>query len=1017
MSEIESKPKPRRLRRLLLVLIGLVVVAVVAYPFIISSLGPGLVQRLIQKELRGTASLDKLSMSYGGDVRLSGLTVVDEQERPLLSMDRLDVDAELMKALSGEFRATVEVDGFELHVQKGETEKVSLAEIRRKKPATEPPGKTDEAGAPPDLHLDFLLKNGRVIVHGEGGQTELRDLTFQIKVDGLDREAEFRFSADLVGPQGPAGRVGSSGSVVPLPADSNAARANLVLTVEGLLLQGLSPAISLVSEVRGLSGRMDADAALVLTEGLGGSLRANLNVLGLAANDREGRPLDLGELANSRVKVDAALDPKSGSLTVPELTAHLGSVRVDGRIGLSGLGAGFKPEDLKVEESSLQIDADLDRLASELSGLLGSDRLDLSGSLRALVTARQEGLAVRVGADIAPSGLRFMGYGLEGAPLNGSFLMERGEERTGVRGGFATDRIDLTLGPARSLHQEQVRLDFDLSRRDSGEMEITQARYASKTAGLDATGRIGSDQAADLQLVLKGGMERILADLRGLTGEQPYQASGDLTANFRVEKSGTEVSLVGDTNVEQLHLVVTPKKEGQAPLVVDEERVKLTMDGRLSTETGNIDLRRVAVDSRLIRGDLVGKLLGIVPRKGEEHDVLLEGIKGEFFYVPDRLGVVLSPWLPGELSGQEEERLALDLNGRFDDLDLMTLLESSSGDVQMGLGTFRIPGMETTGTLALGLDKGRAKLTGDMGANGGTLDLIGDLGQQDASQRASLKLDMKEFKVNTDLGDLLSLLHPSFGSLGGGKNSRLDGLVECNIELTYGKQLSLRELASSWTSLDPRLLQGSVFFDLKDAILTGSPLLTEMLDKFGLTSNSELVLEPIQLNVDGGRLNYAEPWKWKLGGIKTFFTGSVGFDRTLDLKWNIPINKQLVKRYDFLKVLEGESVEIPLTGTSSAPHLAWEGIIEQLAVKAARKAIAEETGLGDLGGLAGILGGKNAPADDPKKLLDEANTLWEGGKRNKAAKIYRRLESEFKLTPVYLFNKDLIKERADFKKD
>ena len=1017
MSEAETPRKSRWLRRLLLVLCGLVVVVVAAYPFIVSFVGPGLVEKLIQKELKGTASLDKLSMSYGGDVRLSGLTVVDEQKRPLLSLNRLDLDAGLMRALSGELRATVEVDGFELHVQEGAEERVNLAEIRRKKSPRKPPKETEKESAPPDLHLDFLLKNGRVIVHGDGGTTELRDLSFQIKIEGLDREAGFKFAADLVGPLGPAGRIGSSGSVVPLPADADAARADLKVTIEGLLLQGLAPAISLVSEIQGLSGRMDADAAFTLSEGLGGSLKANLNLLGLAANDKDGRQLDLGELANSRVAIDASLDPASGSLTVPELTAHLGAVKIDGRIGMSGLGAGFNPDDLRVEESSFQIDADLDQLARELSGLLQQEELDLSGSLRALVTARQEGQSVRIGADIAPNGLRFMGYGLEGAPLKGDFLLEQGEQKLAVRGSLQTERIDLALSPEKNLLQEQVRLDFDLTRRDSGDMEIAAARYASSTAGLDVTGSIGSNQEADLRLVLKGAMERILTDLRGLTGEQPYAASGALTANFRVEKSGAEVTLEGDSNIEGLRLVVSSKEEGRKPLVVEEERVRLTLGGKLTTEDGNVDLRRVTVDSKLIRGELAGRLLGLVPKQGEAHEVLLEAVKGEFFYVPDRLNVLLSPWLPGELSGQAEERLAVDLNGRFDDLDLMTLLESSSGDVQMGLGTFRIPGMETTGTLALGLDAGRAKLTGDMGANGGKLDLIGNLGQHDASKEASVKLDVKDFQVNANLGDLLSMLHPSFASLGQRQDSRLGGKVECNVELTYGEPLSLRDLSSNWASLDPRLVKGSIYFDLEDAVLSGSPLLGEMLDKFGLTRDNEIVLEPIRLSVDGGRLKYAEPWKWKLGEIKTFFTGSVGFDKTLDLKWNIPINKQLVKRYDFLKVLQGESVEIPLTGTSAAPRLGWDGIIEQLAVKAARKAITEETGLGGLGGLGGILGGEKTPADDPKLLLDEANTLWEGGKRNKAAKIYRRLEKEFKLTPVYLFNKDLIKDRADFKKN
>jgi hypothetical protein len=97
--------------------------------------------------------------------------------------------------------------------------------------------------------------------------------------------------------------------------------------------------------------------------------------------------------------------------------------------------------------------------------------------------------------------------------------------------------------------------------------------------------------------------------------------------------------------------------------------------------------------------------------------------------------------------------------------------------------------------------------------------------------------------------------------------------------------------------------------------------------------------------------------------------------------------------------------------------------LRQLAQKAAKKKLAEETGLGDLeglgglGGLGGLLGGNRESQEDSKQLLEQADALWDQGKKRKAAKIYRRLEKEFKLTSVYLLNRDRIEERADFKPD
>jgi len=1155
---------PSRFRRLLRIAIGLcllLVVVVLLLPFLAGWLGPGIIERVAGSRLNGRAAVKQLSVSYSGDVKLRDLEILDEQDRSVLTVRRADLDAELWPAVSGDYRAVLTVDGFELHVRPGREQAVNLIELpkRKERPpkVLEPKTRTEL----PAVRLDAEFKNGLVVVHGLEGRTELRELALALDLDGLDREGRFSFSAELHGPAGPSGRMASHGTFLAVPPDRSPDgspdrspdRVDLNLDLEGLLLEALAPALSLVASTDGLSGRLDADLQARLTgqnavvgsgslnlrdlrvpatregaadlvlksvvlEGqadldagghgrqsirldaaellalqydgemqLGddgarslagevrlegqmeamaraaeafvplepgltfggrlqstahfdlstksggglprGRLQASLEFPELSAKDAAGQPIDLGELASSRFSFDSGMDPESGTLTLSELSAHLGSVRVTGQASLSGWTAEFSPEALFIEPSRFEIEADLDRLAGQLEAVADLESLDLGGALSLRITAEQEQDRIRLGTTLEPRAVRALGLLLEGSPLQGNFVISKAPEQLSMQGGFETAELAVTLKDGRLVRQADVKLDLDLSRSSAGELRIQSARYASSTATAELTGSasaLGDAQArqAELNLTLRGQMANILSDLGALLRAEAYRGQGELTAGYQLRQEGPRVTLLGETRIDGLNLEIPGRKEGSAPMVLTEPSVLVKLDSALLTDDGIVDLKTFSIDSKTLWGQLDGRLLGLLPGADSTGEILLENIQGTFTYIPDRLGALLSPLLtPAELAGSQEEQLTLDLSGRFDEFDPMTLLESSRGDLKVGLGTFRLPGTETTGTLALGLDQGRAQLSGDLGANGGTLDLTGDLGRREEDAKASLSLDLKQFQVNAELGDLLSMLHPLFATLGQGQSNRLGGVVECNVKLDYGQPLSLRELAANWSSLDPRQIQGDIFFQIEQAVLEGSPLFETMLEQFGLTRDQELVVSPMRFHVDGGRVNYAEPWKWRLGGVKTSFTGSVGFDRTLDLRWNVPINKRLVKKHGFLEILEGESVEIPLTGTTAAPNLEWGGILRQLAQKAAKKKLAEETGLGDLeglgglGGLGGLLGGNRESQEDSKQLLEQADALWDQGKKRRAAKIYRRLEKEFKLTSVYLLNRDRIEERADFKPD
>lgn len=1134
----EQKPgKARRLLRIMLWIGGPLLLLVLALPLLLSAILPGVTESQLEKRLNVEAELDEFSVGYGGGVRLGGLQLSDLAGRSLASIRQMTAAAELLPALSGRYRTRVALDGLELHVRPGQEARLNLMEVVRAR--QEQTDSETPAGNPPDLATEFSLKNSRVIVHGEQGDTILEELSFQLTVKNLREAAPFGFSTRVVGPDGAAGSVSGTGEIVPLPADgSSGSRLDMTLDVERLLLEALQPAITLfapgktvagiltahtdvrvdvANQVQGnglveleslevgglrpdapplrlasvtldgstgseagivgagplshrlelkveeflevvlegnaddrlerLAGTLRIDASLPrlmelageflpVTEGLafGGSWNSNMEydlgldgdglasvslnatsaLNGLSATDASGQPVDLGELGDSRFELQANADLRAGSLAVDRLFADLGPLTADGSAGLSGLPTAGPEQTLNVRESSFQIDADLDRLVARLQPLVDLTGLDLAGSVKTRLEARQQGESIHLESRITPSGLRVKGIGLDGTPLDLVSDLRAGGGRIELLGHLSTSNLALTLAGDRTVRQQDVRIDLDVAGDPAALLELRTARYSSATSSAEITGTLfdlpsPETRSADLVVTLSAGLEQLLAEIAPLLGDNPPVVRGRLDSRMTVKSLGRDVTIQSMTRADDLYLRVTSDKEGAAPLVLEEPKLTLALDGALTGESGNLDLRKMDLDSRLLRGGLTGQVLGLLP---EPKDLLLQDLKGEFFYVPDRINSLLAPWLPGELIGAEEQKVDIAFSGRLEELDPISLLQSSRADLNASLGRFKLKGLETDGTLKLDLDQGRANLTGDLGANGGSLDLLGDLGGPtgSGSRNASLKMSVKDFQLNADLGSVLAMAHPIFASAAGGpKANSLAGLIQCEIDLGYGEPVTLERLASDWRSLDPKLLKGTIDFQMADAVIRGSPLFDQLLDVAGLTSDKELKVEPVHLSLDGGRLFYAEPWKWKLGGVKTAFTGSVGLDQSLDLKWNIPVNNRLVGKHDFLKPLLGESLEIPLTGTTSMPNLQWQGIFSQLASKAAQKTIREETG--GLGGLLGVGGSDDSPDD----LLAQADALWKEKKRRDAAKIYRRLEKEFKFTPVFLLNKKRIEKRAEFK--
>ena len=547
-------------------------------------------------------------------------------------------------------------------------------------------------------------------------------------------------------------------------------------------------------------------------------------------------------------------------------------------------------------------------------------------------------------------------------------------------------------GAARALELQRLRLDAG----------TVVAEGRTVLQNLDGESPAFGPTQVDLTADLDGLAEA----LQQLLEAGDTALGGSLRANLATT-GGALLPLEGRIETRDLQVGLGETRLEIGSLVAD-------LDGRLETEAGDLELEQLQITSDAITGTVSGRLRGLNSLAAEGPPAVgVEALRGDLTYVPDRVAALLGPWIPGELSGSEQEPCRFELDGQLTGFAAADLVAGLRGTVELGVGRYRQTGLDLGGLTQLELADGQATVTGDLRANGGALKLDGGLvlaaGSEGlVSRDARLVVDADQVAANSGLGPLLSYVHPAFASLDSLNQTTIGGHITCDVELRYEGELSAAALAGGWEALPKEPIQGEIRFALDEANLVGSPLFQGLLAKLDLAGSKEFRLRPITLAVRDGRLTYETPWEWTVRGAQTTFGGSIGLDRSLDLRWTIPITGEVVARNDFLKRLEGETIEIPIGGTITRPKIETDGLLTDLAKGVVRSEL--EQALDSLIGRASADGG-----DGPADLLKRADDLWDQGKKVEAAAVYKRIRSEHKVSLVYTLNRDRIKKRAAFK--
>ena len=102
--------------------------------------------------------------------------------------------------------------------------------------------------------------------------------------------------------------------------------------------------------------------------------------------------------------------------------------------------------------------------------------------------------------------------------------------------------------------------------------------------------------------------------------------------------------------------------------------------------------------------------------------------------------------------------------------------------------------------------------------------------------------------------------------------------------------------------------------------------------------------QQVKFHVVDGRV-YHQGMQFQIGDVTMQSEGSVGFDETLQLVLQIPIQDRWIEGQQLLVGLKGQSLAVPVTGTLNRPQMdqrAIAGLSQQLLQKAAGQAIGGE---------------------------------------------------------------------------
>ncbi|KAA3605198.1 MAG: hypothetical protein DWQ01_21660 [Planctomycetota bacterium] len=613
-----------------------------------------------------------------------------------------------------------------------------------------------------------------------------------------------------------------------------------------------------------------------------------------------------------------------------------------------------------------------------------------------------------------------------------SHLGQTQDQRWGVHARLHLEEIASLEGEEAAVAWQEREVKLELAAAWAEELlQLDILKLTSPSAELQCSGRWplaeespDSPTSAELSLQGSASLAEWLPRLASSVDPATYPLEGRLTLAGSLKGQEGNWAWQGESRIHDL--VASRPAEGDQP-AAELRQEEVVLKHRFQLVQQQLQLQEFSVQSDFLRGKLNGGLRLPEESVGDEEPThgwqAAPEIRGDFYYRPGDLGVLLHPWLPGRLEGDQEERLEWQFSGPLAELDWMEGLRRSEGRLQLGMGSLAMTGLQTAGQLNLDLAGEQAKAEGRFQLNGGTLQVnsVLDLHRpvaEDSSAKphSQVALELQGVQAHTSMGSWLSFLHPALAGAAeaGGEEGELSGLLHAKLNLEFDGILDPTRWQQEGLDAVPLdALRGDGELSWNQARLQGSPLFGEMLQRLGLDPGQSLDLQPLRFRVRQGRVRYAEPWTWSMGGVKTSFQGSIGLDQSLRLQWQVPVTRKLVQRYGFLSALKGQNIQIPVAGTLSRPRLRWDQALEDLAQQAVGKQ-AEEALEKPLDGVLGDLLGRDKEEEkQASRLLKRADRAYQEGRRTDALEAYLQLRKDFKRSPAFQDNRERVLQRIN----
>ncbi|MGC6486465.1 MAG: AsmA family protein [Planctomycetota bacterium] len=244
-----------------------------------------IVQAQLQTHTRGEAHVEAASFGWLSGLELEGLRVGNpagfSDERPAVSLQRLQADVSLAALLFGSLEASGEVTGLEVNLEQRSDGRTNLQELAvdAQAPASDPQSAGAPAadrGGPTPFALDFRVRDSAVTIRRTGPEIAADDELLEAMTD-LQCHAASASDSDEIDVE-VAGKLRAGDLAVALKLDPAAETTDAELTAHGLDLAAWRPLLDamLPGQFTALTGRVDGDVTARLHRGdqveLGGDL-------------------------------------------------------------------------------------------------------------------------------------------------------------------------------------------------------------------------------------------------------------------------------------------------------------------------------------------------------------------------------------------------------------------------------------------------------------------------------------------------------------------------------------------------------------------------------------------------------------------------------------------------------------------------------------------------------------------------------------------------------------------------